>query len=244
MSDHTDSAVLCLVALAARCGVFGYKAFLVLVPILGAVGEADTSAMHVFISYVREESRSVDRLQGALEAGVRVWRDTADMWPGEDWRARIRQAITGHALVFVACFSGNSLACERSCHYAELDLAIGELRSRRPDVSWLIPVLFDDCGISDHDIGSGRTLASLQRADQFGERLAEEASWLVMAVRQILGQRHNTISAIALPSGDGLRIWADAAEWSAWRPWPRCLPTTMYWTTPVRRRQSVPRVLA
>ena len=49
---------------------------------------------HVFISYVREDSSEVDQLQQVLEAaGIRVWRDTADLWPGEDWRAKIRQAI-------------------------------------------------------------------------------------------------------------------------------------------------------
>jgi hypothetical protein len=68
---------------------------------------------HAFISYVREDSRYVDQLQQALEtAGVPVWRDTADLWPGEDWRAKIRQAITGSALAFIACFSTRSLARE------------------------------------------------------------------------------------------------------------------------------------
>jgi hypothetical protein len=58
---------------------------------------------HVFISYVRGDSRDVDRLQLVLEAaGVRVWRDTAELWPGEDWRAKIKQAITRDALVFLA----------------------------------------------------------------------------------------------------------------------------------------------
>ncbi len=45
------------------------------------------AAGHVFISYVREDSDHVDRLQRALQAaGIPVWRDTADLWPGEDWR--------------------------------------------------------------------------------------------------------------------------------------------------------------
>ena len=69
-------------------------------------GRTDRVAGHAFISYVREDSPRVDRLQRALEAaGVRVWRDTADLWPGEDWRAKIRQAIVDGALVFIACFS-------------------------------------------------------------------------------------------------------------------------------------------
>lgn len=50
----------------------------------------------------------------------------------------------------------------------ELSLAIDQLRLRRPDDPWLIPVRFDDCNIPDLELGVGRTLASIQRADLFG----------------------------------------------------------------------------
>jgi hypothetical protein len=37
-----------------------------------------------FISYVREDAASVDWIQRTLEArGIRVWRDTQDLWPGD-----------------------------------------------------------------------------------------------------------------------------------------------------------------
>lgn len=125
---------------------------------------------HAFISYVREDARQADHLQAALEAaGIPVWRDTTDLWPGEDWRVKIRRAITDDALIFIACFSKNSLARARSYQNEELILAIEELRLRRPDVPWIIPVRFDDCDIPDLDIGRNRTLNALQRADLFGE---------------------------------------------------------------------------
>src|SRR5579863_3152893 len=124
---------------------------------------------HAFISYVREDSAAVDKLQAAIEAaGIPVWRDTASLWPGEDWRAKIRGAITEDALVFIACFSSQSAARPKSYQNEELLLAIAQLRLRRPDVPWLIPVRFDDCDIPEFDLGAGRTLASLQRADLFG----------------------------------------------------------------------------
>jgi hypothetical protein len=48
-------------------------------------------AKHAFISYVREDSQYVDRLQQILEdAGISVWRDTSDLWPGQDWRVMIK----------------------------------------------------------------------------------------------------------------------------------------------------------
>jgi len=105
------------------------------------VGEPGTAAGHAFISYVREDAHRADQLQRVLEAaGVPVWRDTADLWPGQDWRENIRRAITHNALVFLACFSRRSLARQVSYQNEELVLAIEQLRLRRRDDPWLIPV--------------------------------------------------------------------------------------------------------
>ncbi len=145
---------------------------------------------HAFISYVREDSREVDKLQQTLEAaGVSVWRDTADLWPGEDWRRKIRRAITDNALVFIACFSSRSVVRAKSYQNEELVLAIEQLRLRRPDDPWLIPVRFDDCDVPDLELGGGRTLASIQRADLFGDSHKEGAERLVAAVLRLLGRR-------------------------------------------------------
>ena len=116
-------------------------------------------AGHAFISYVREDTRQVDQLQRALRAaGIPVWRDTEDLWPGEDWRKKIRHAISQNALVFIACFSQASLARAKSYQNEELTLAIEQLRRRPQDDLWLIPVRLDKCEIPDLDIGGGRTL--------------------------------------------------------------------------------------
>jgi TIR domain len=154
---------------------------------LSVVSEEASPSGYVFVSYRREDSLEVDRLQRSLEAsGVRVWRDTANLWPGEDWRETIRHLIIDSALVFVVCFSKKSLARHRSYQNDELVLAIDQLRLRLPDEPWLIPVRFDDCEIPDHDIGGGRTLASLQRVDLFGEDYDEAALRLVTTVLKIL----------------------------------------------------------
>jgi TIR domain-containing protein len=64
---------------------------------------------HAFISYVREDGNKIDQLQQQLEAaGITVWRDTAELWPGEDWRLKIRYAIADYAFVFIACFSSQA----------------------------------------------------------------------------------------------------------------------------------------
>lgn len=147
------------------------------------------SAGHVFISYVRENKRAVDLLQRALEAeGVRVWRDTADLWPGEDWRQKIRTAIVDDTLVFIACFSSESNARAVTYQNEELAVAIEQLRLRRPDTPWLIPVRFDDCEIPDLPIGGGRTLTWLQRADLYGPSLRQNTDRLVAMVLRILSR--------------------------------------------------------
>jgi hypothetical protein len=148
----------------------------------------DTRSGHAFISYVREDSQDVDRLQQRLEAaGILVWRDTADLWPGEDWRAMIRHAITRNALVFIGCFSSRSAARKKSYQNEELVLAIEQLRLRRPDIPWFIPVRFDYCDIPELEIGGGRTLASIQHADLFGDEYDAGVARLVAAILRVLG---------------------------------------------------------
>ena len=142
---------------------------------------------HVFISYIRPDAQFVDSLQDRLQsAGIKVWRDTKDLWPGQDWRQEIRRAISDESLVFIACFSRNSVSRAKSFQNDEIVLAIEQLRSRSPDVPWLIPVRFDDCDIPDRDIGGGRTLRSIQRADLFGDQHADEVERLVVAVKRML----------------------------------------------------------
>jgi TIR domain len=119
------------------------------------VSEPNVLTGHAFISYVRGDSSRVDQLHRALEdAGIPVWLDTTSLWPGEDWRAKIRRAITDDALAFVVCFSRHSLGRDKSYQNEELVLAIDQLRLRRPDVPWLIPVRFDECAIPDTDLAA------------------------------------------------------------------------------------------
>jgi hypothetical protein len=153
------------------------------------MGGAENRRGHAFISYVREDARQVDDIEQALRtAGIRVWRDTAELWPGEDWRAKIRSAISNDALAFIACFSRAGLSREKSYQNEELALAIDELRQRPPGKPWLIPVRLDDCDIPDLDIGGGRTLGSIQRADLFGAEAEAGRARLVTVVKRILRQ--------------------------------------------------------
>lgn len=156
-----------------------------------------TDEGHAFISYVREDAERVDRLEKILAAaGIPVWRDTRDLWPGEDWRGRIRNAITKNALAFIVCFSANSQARVVTGQNEELTLAVDQVRLRRPDQPWLIPVRFDEVDIPDVDLGGGRTLNSIQRVDLFDASWDEGAARLVAAVLRILDK---TVEPASLP---------------------------------------------
>jgi TIR domain len=143
---------------------------------------------HAFISYVREDRERVNRLQAVLEgAGIKVWRDTADLWPGQDWKIEIRKAITAHSLAFIACFSENTEARVTSYENEELILAVEQMRLRAPGHAWLIPVRFAECATPAFDLGAGRRLDSLQRVDLF------DGSWelgIPRLVRAVLGILH------------------------------------------------------
>ncbi len=135
-------------------------------------------------------------------ANIPVWRDRSNLWPGEDWRLNIRRAITDNALVFIACFSSVSVARSKSYQNEEITLAVEQLRQRRPEDPWLIPVRFDECDIPDIDLGAGRTLSAIHCEDLFGGRYNEGVERLVAAISRLLGQPSSPRTSVraAVPS--------------------------------------------
>jgi hypothetical protein len=142
----------------------------------------------VFISYVREDIHRVRRLTYDLKAhgnGIRVWRDTEELWPGQDWKQKIRDAISDGSFAFIACFSSRSIAKPATYQNEELLLAIEQMRLRLPGTPWLIPVRFDDCALSDLDLGGGRSLNDIQRVDLFGNARGKNMDRLIQTIENI-----------------------------------------------------------
>src|SRR5712691_4333954 len=99
---------------------------------LATVSGAVSTGKSVFLCYARADAAAVDRLHEALaDAGIAVWRDTAELWPGEDWREKIRQAIRHDAVAFVACFSRAAVQRDKSMQFEELNWAIEVFRGYR-----------------------------------------------------------------------------------------------------------------
>ena len=129
---------------------------------------------HVFISYVHENDKEVQKLCEELtRCGVKVWLDRNDIEIGVDWQQAIRRAIHDGAF-FIACFSKeyearrDKIQEERITYMnEELTLAIDILRQRFLDQAWFIPVILNDCSVPDFDIGRGKTLQSLQYVELY-----------------------------------------------------------------------------
>lgn len=117
---------------------------------------------HVFISYVRDDQSSIDRLCKELRnLGIDVWLDREEIGPGQRWKDAIRVAIEEGAH-FLACFSQASITRARTYMNEELTIAVEQLRLRPQDRAWFIPVLLDDCELPRRDIGGGQSLHDLQ----------------------------------------------------------------------------------
>lgn len=143
---------------------------------------------HAFVSYVHEDSAEVDKLCTVLEAAkIPYWRDRTSLGPGDAWKAKIREAIRGGSLVFLACFSENSRAKDKSHMNEELTIAVEEYRKMPPGRTWLIPVRFDSGDVPEWDLGAGRTLSDLNYSDLFGDGYAAQAASLVTTIHGVMG---------------------------------------------------------
>ena len=173
------------------------------------MASSDSSPGHAFLSYVREDAAIIDRLERILTAsGVKVWRDTSALWPGEDWRKKIKQAVADDSLAFIACFSPASVAKPKSYQNEELVLAVEQIRLRPPGVPWLIPVRLGDCEPPDYDLGAGRALSDLQRVDLFpDDQWDVNVIRLAQAVQRILAQATPSAPSTARPpTGDDASV--------------------------------------
>ena len=122
---------------------------------------ADHEQEHVFISYVRENSKEVDNLCDELSKhGVHVWLDRNKIQPGVKWKDAVRNAIR-RGNFFIACFSKEYTSRDKTFMNEELTLAIEELRQFSTERVWFIPVLLSECDVPARKIGGGETLRDI-----------------------------------------------------------------------------------
>ena len=106
---------------------------------------------HSFVSYLHEDSPTVERLVDELRrAGVETWFDRESLRAGGRWAEAIETAIESGGF-FIACFSRAYARREQTYMHEELAVARRALRARARERAWLIPVLIDGC--SPQEVG-------------------------------------------------------------------------------------------
>lgn len=154
-----------------------------------SVPSQEPGGKHIFISYVHEDLSKVVAIEDELiKVGLVVWRDVKNLWPGEKWKVKIRQAIEDGAFAFLPCFSEHSVSRRKSGMFKELSVAADEYREHNPDIPWIFPVLLDDVQLPSYDLGAGQTLEDLQWARLFSDWKAEMAR-LVTALQRLMQEQ-------------------------------------------------------
>ena len=96
----------------------------------------------VFLSYAREDNKTVEILYSDLEArGLAVWKDDHELLPGENWKVKIRRTLDEYEFV-VLCLS--SISVRKRGFFQEEVKTAAELQRLRPtsDVC-IIPIRLD-----------------------------------------------------------------------------------------------------
>lgn len=119
----------------------------------------------VFISYVREDERTVKYLCDIMERnGIKVWLDREQLEPGVRWKIAIENAIRQGAY-FISVYSRARQSRDQTYANEELVVAVEEIRKRPINKSWFIPVKIDECEIEPRPIGGGETILDFQISD-------------------------------------------------------------------------------
>ena len=134
--------------------------------------------IQIFLSYAREDEGKVEKLYQKLsDAGFKPWMDKRDIFPGEQWKSRIPQAIR-RSDFFLACLSANSVS-KRGFIQREIRDALDIWQEKLDSDIYLIPVRLEDCEVPE-------SLRDFQWVSLF-----EENGWtrLVKAIQEGMKRR-------------------------------------------------------
>ncbi|GAB3085906.1 TIR domain-containing protein [Cupriavidus yeoncheonensis] len=109
--------------------------------------------LKVFLSYAKEDFNSVKPFYDYLQAlGLDPWMDSEKLLPGQRWEREIEKALNA-ANVVIVFISPNSVS-KRSFVTREANTAVSNLRYKKQDDIYLIPILLEPCevpeSISEH----------------------------------------------------------------------------------------------
>ena len=132
--------------------------------------------LKIFISYASQDKTVVQELSKRLasEGWIDPWVDEKKLLPGQDWRAKIEEAVESSDSVII-CLSSNSVSKEgfvqKELRYAR------EIALEKPEETiFIIPLRLDECDVP-------RGLRFYQWADYFAEKKDETYGALVESLK-------------------------------------------------------------
>ena len=97
-----------------------------------------------FLSYAKEDKKMVKTIMGNLhDNGVLTWLDEKDLLPGDDWEAKIEEAIekSDYVLIFLSSKTIDKVGYKNK----EIKYALDQHALRPSGKRYVVPILLDDC---------------------------------------------------------------------------------------------------
>ena len=114
--------------------------------------------LDVFLIHAHSDREAVRKLYTRLiKDGIRVWLDTEDLQPGQDWQKEIRKAILKSDVIIVCLSRGFNE--QQGYRHEELKLALEKEKLIIEDV-FIIPVRLEKCDMPE-------SVRRLHRVDLF-----------------------------------------------------------------------------
>lgn len=108
--------------------------------------------MKVFLSYAKEDGAVVKEFHDQLKAlGLDPWMDQERLLPGQSWEREIDRALNDANVVLL--FMSPRSVKKRSFVTREANTAVSNLRYKKADDIYIIPVLLESCEIPDEISG-------------------------------------------------------------------------------------------
>ncbi|MEX0965838.1 MAG: toll/interleukin-1 receptor domain-containing protein [Bacteroidia bacterium] len=98
----------------------------------------------LFLSYAKEDKKTVKLAMNDLhDNGVLTWFDEKDLLPGDDWEAKIEEAIekSDYVLVFLSSKTIDKVGYKNK----EIKYALDQYSLRPSGKRYIIPILLDEC---------------------------------------------------------------------------------------------------
>ena len=104
---------------------------------------AKLEKLNIFMAYVHEDQEQVTKVYHDLRiAGMNPWLDTQNLLPGQMWHSEVDKALKTSDIVIV--FLSKHSVSKRSFFQKEIKSAIEILKTKKPEMTYVIPVRLDN----------------------------------------------------------------------------------------------------